>query len=291
MPDMMPRRSFIMCQDSQVSKSHCCTSSGLISHNCLSPHCGTMRCSRCSRYFRRVGFANRKRPATCASTCAALYLSTILVKSTKPSTIFSCMGGLLIVARNLSRSTSAFSSPAGSRPCSGRGPETCARPASCHPLAGRHPNSGNTSTSLRDPLARELQGVVSVLSIASLQSATGGYLRSGASIKSNTFYHLQLNNHRHGRFPLADVQRVPGASHTDVEKPDHRIPLGPVLLVGGVAGWAEIRKKKDDVRLAEETAEALGVSPRTVRREWATAKLWLHAELSQENVDVKGTFH
>ena len=30
----------------------------------------------------------------------------------------------------------------------------------------------------------------------------------------------------------------------------------------------------------EETAEALGVSPRTVRREWATAKLWLRAELS-----------
>jgi RNA polymerase sigma-70 factor, ECF subfamily len=30
----------------------------------------------------------------------------------------------------------------------------------------------------------------------------------------------------------------------------------------------------------EEIAEALGVSPRTVRREWATAKLWLRAELS-----------
>jgi RNA polymerase sigma-70 factor, ECF subfamily len=30
----------------------------------------------------------------------------------------------------------------------------------------------------------------------------------------------------------------------------------------------------------EEIAEALGVSPRTVRREWATARLWLHSELS-----------
>jgi RNA polymerase sigma-70 factor, ECF subfamily len=30
----------------------------------------------------------------------------------------------------------------------------------------------------------------------------------------------------------------------------------------------------------EEIAEALGVTSRTVRREWATAKLWLHAELS-----------
>ena len=30
----------------------------------------------------------------------------------------------------------------------------------------------------------------------------------------------------------------------------------------------------------EEAAEALGVSPRTVKREWAVAKAWLHAELS-----------
>lgn len=30
----------------------------------------------------------------------------------------------------------------------------------------------------------------------------------------------------------------------------------------------------------QETSQALGVSPRTVRREWATAKLWLRAELS-----------
>jgi RNA polymerase sigma-70 factor, ECF subfamily len=30
----------------------------------------------------------------------------------------------------------------------------------------------------------------------------------------------------------------------------------------------------------EEAAEALGVSPRTVKREWAVAKAWLHAELA-----------
>ena len=30
----------------------------------------------------------------------------------------------------------------------------------------------------------------------------------------------------------------------------------------------------------EETSEALGVSPRTVKRDWAVAKGWLHAELS-----------
>ncbi len=30
----------------------------------------------------------------------------------------------------------------------------------------------------------------------------------------------------------------------------------------------------------EEAAEVLGVSPRTVKRDWATAKVWLHRELS-----------
>src|SRR6185295_6913082 len=30
----------------------------------------------------------------------------------------------------------------------------------------------------------------------------------------------------------------------------------------------------------EETAEALGISPATVKRDWATAKLWLYTELS-----------
>jgi RNA polymerase sigma factor (TIGR02999 family) len=30
----------------------------------------------------------------------------------------------------------------------------------------------------------------------------------------------------------------------------------------------------------EETAEVLGISPRTVKRHWALAKAWLHAELS-----------
>jgi DNA-directed RNA polymerase specialized sigma24 family protein len=29
----------------------------------------------------------------------------------------------------------------------------------------------------------------------------------------------------------------------------------------------------------EETAEALGVSPITVKRDWATARAWLRAEL------------
>lgn len=35
----------------------------------------------------------------------------------------------------------------------------------------------------------------------------------------------------------------------------------------------------------EEAAEALRVSPRTVKREWAVAKGWLHAELSGEPLE------
>jgi RNA polymerase sigma factor (TIGR02999 family) len=32
----------------------------------------------------------------------------------------------------------------------------------------------------------------------------------------------------------------------------------------------------------EETAEVVGVSPATVKREWSTAKMWLHRELSKQ---------
>jgi RNA polymerase sigma factor (sigma-70 family) len=33
----------------------------------------------------------------------------------------------------------------------------------------------------------------------------------------------------------------------------------------------------------EETAEVLGVSPMTVKREWAMARAWLHRQLSGED--------
>jgi RNA polymerase sigma factor (TIGR02999 family) len=32
----------------------------------------------------------------------------------------------------------------------------------------------------------------------------------------------------------------------------------------------------------EETAEALGISPRTVKREWSMAKAWLHRQLRNQ---------
>lgn len=36
----------------------------------------------------------------------------------------------------------------------------------------------------------------------------------------------------------------------------------------------------------EQTAEFLGISPKTVKRDWSVAKAWLHAELRQANGNV-----
>jgi|SRR5208283_241264 len=38
----------------------------------------------------------------------------------------------------------------------------------------------------------------------------------------------------------------------------------------------------------EETAEFLGISPKTVKRDWSVAKTWLHCELREKNGDVSG---
>jgi RNA polymerase sigma factor (TIGR02999 family) len=35
----------------------------------------------------------------------------------------------------------------------------------------------------------------------------------------------------------------------------------------------------------EETAEVLGISPATVKREWSTARLWLHREISRSSAN------
>jgi RNA polymerase sigma-70 factor, ECF subfamily len=38
----------------------------------------------------------------------------------------------------------------------------------------------------------------------------------------------------------------------------------------------------------EETAAALGVSPKTVKRDWSVAKAWLHGELKQNHGNIVG---
>ena len=38
----------------------------------------------------------------------------------------------------------------------------------------------------------------------------------------------------------------------------------------------------------EETAEVLGISPKTVKRDWSVAKAWLHGELRRTDGDISG---
>jgi RNA polymerase sigma-70 factor (ECF subfamily) len=38
----------------------------------------------------------------------------------------------------------------------------------------------------------------------------------------------------------------------------------------------------------EETSEVLGISPKTVKRDWSVAKAWLHGELKQNYADYAG---
>src|SRR5208282_2557505 len=39
----------------------------------------------------------------------------------------------------------------------------------------------------------------------------------------------------------------------------------------------------------EETAAALGISPKTVKRDWSVARAWLHRELQKGNTNDTGT--
>ncbi|MGA7589386.1 MAG: ECF-type sigma factor, partial [Candidatus Sulfotelmatobacter sp.] len=36
----------------------------------------------------------------------------------------------------------------------------------------------------------------------------------------------------------------------------------------------------------EETAEVLGISPKTVKRDWSIAKAWLHGDLKQSHGNI-----
>ena len=49
---------------------------------------------------------------------------------------------------------------------------------------------------------------------------------------------------------MTNVERLPGAGHANIEKPDHCVSLGSVQLVGRVTSRAEIRKQKDNIRFA-----------------------------------------
>lgn len=89
---------------------------------------------------------------------------------------------------------------------------------------------------------------------------------------------------------------------------DKRVAPQPVKpgLLEGVGRWEEILAVDQALRhleelapqpariaemryfgglSVEEAAEAIGVSPRTVKRDWATAKGWLHSQLSKGQLE------
>jgi len=70
----------------------------------------------------------------------------------------------------------------------------------------------------------------------------------------------------------------------DVQRPENLLSLNSALE--RMAEWDERQSRIVEMRffggLSEaEIADTLGVSIRTVKREWAMAKAWLHAELTQ----------
>lgn len=85
---------------------------------------------------------------------------------------------------------------------------------------------------------------------------------------------------RAGKVPLEADWPEPGAAV---------VPLEEILAVEeGLTRLSELDPQQSRVvemryfggLSVEETAEALGVSPRTVKRDWAMAKAWLHTELA-----------
>lgn len=97
----------------------------------------------------------------------------------------------------------------------------------------------------------------------------------------------------HARERLAQ-KRGSGADHISIEQLEAE-PVGaghPQTLVGlddALSALARVDPRQGDIvtyrffggLTIDETAEVLGVSPATVKREWAMAKAWLHRELTR----------
>lgn len=88
------------------------------------------------------------------------------------------------------------------------------------------------------------------------------------------------------------AKRAGNAVMTGLDRfePGDELPLDEILVVdealGRLAEFAPQQTRIVELRYfagltVEETAEAVGISPRTVKRDWAIASAWLRAELSQ----------
>jgi len=99
---------------------------------------------------------------------------------------------------------------------------------------------------------------------------------------------------------LVDHARARGAAKRDggnrveLKDEDHPLQDGDVDLVALDEALKELAKFDPDLcrvvemrylggLSVEDTAQAMGVSPATIKREWAAAKAWLSRELRGEN--------
>jgi RNA polymerase sigma factor (TIGR02999 family) len=85
---------------------------------------------------------------------------------------------------------------------------------------------------------------------------------------------------RHGRLEQVDLDsRVAGFAPMDGD-----LVIAVDAALRKLAGWSERQAKVVELRWfagfdVEETARILGVSPKTVKRDWSVARAWLQAEL------------
>jgi len=82
------------------------------------------------------------------------------------------------------------------------------------------------------------------------------------------------------KLTLDDVMLLPQSRGIDLIALDHAL--------NGLAKLDPQQSRIVELRFfgglsIEETAQALGMSPATVKRHWTTAKLWLHSEITQTN--------
>jgi RNA polymerase sigma factor (TIGR02999 family) len=97
-----------------------------------------------------------------------------------------------------------------------------------------------------------------------------------------------------------NVKRGAGVQHLDLDETavaaaDRTADL--VALDDAMTALARLDPRKGQIiemrffggLSVEETAEALDISPATVRRDWSIAKLWLYRELSGGANDERGT--
>ena len=77
---------------------------------------------------------------------------------------------------------------------------------------------------------------------------------------------ISLDGHAVTAAPSVDIRRARSGPRTAGRGDPQQCRIVELRFFGGLS--------------IEETAEALGISPATVKRDWTTARAWLHHELT-----------